>query len=954
MAYNTLVNNIDSFMLNRLIHVLFYLVIMCPIAAQTTGKISGRIVSAKDDTKLVGVNVVILSTKEGTSSDIDGFFNIINVLPGTYSLKIMMIGYESVVVKDVRVSVNRTVSLDIKMNESILEGQEVVVFATKFSTKKDQTGTIKNISSEEIEMMPVENLGGVVNMQAGVVAGHFRGGRSDEVSYLIDGVAVNDVFGGVVAVSTPEVETVQDLEVITGTFNAEYGNAMSGVVNAITKDGGDAFEFDVQSYVSGRATRNSKNGEEVYFHLDPFGLNTDFDTRLQLSGPIVKEKIHFFMNFRRQNNSGYLNGIRRFSVWDISNYYDQDSTAWYSENSGDSTVVAMNTSQHNSLFGKISLNPTKKIRTSIMLNYNHDTWQDYNHAYKYNPDGRPENHAQTLLAVFKLNHFLSNKMFYELKLSKTVNDFGSYVYKDISDHFVVTEAGIYQGQNWLSGDTVYSYVNDKYHSSFGPGFFTGGQDKNHTVRSTTTENIRLDMTWQATNVHSIKTGYSLSRYILNNKYHSIRNAYAGTAEEAFNYRPLFLGDSTVYADIYEVRPFEYGIYLQDKMEFKDMVINMGVRYDHFDANSTFPDQRRNPVNSSTYYLQNAAGDDSLDSNNNLILDEERMSSQIASQPAKQISPRFGFAYQLGDIAVLHFSYGHFLQMPPMYAIYSNHSSIIGPSDYSTTVGNTNLGSDSLGLNPQKTVSYEIGLWQQVSPNVGLEVNLYYRDIYNLLSVATVSTYNQIEYGIYTNKDYGNVRGLELKLDYTPNTFFVHTNYTYQYTRGNADNPMQTFNRQGASIDKVIRFIPMSWDQRHTFNTTVGLRTERYGFSLTGYYNSGTPYTFSPQGESNLALLNLYPNNDYKPSNYTVDCSGYYNLPIVGSTSLVLNFSIYNLLDRYNEYGVNSETGHAYTAIVNETELASHRSDFNSYNDRYKNPSMFSAPRMIKFGLSVKF
>ena len=130
-----------------------------------------------------------------------------------------MIGYETVNVEDVIVSVNRTTSIDIKMKQSIIEGQEVVIYASKLSRKKDQTSTVKNISSEEMAILPVEDIGAVVNMQAGVVAGHFRGGRRDEVSYMSDGVPVNDSYGGVAAVSSLEVEAVKDLEVITGTFN---------------------------------------------------------------------------------------------------------------------------------------------------------------------------------------------------------------------------------------------------------------------------------------------------------------------------------------------------------------------------------------------------------------------------------------------------------------------------------------------------------------------------------------------------------------------------------------------------------------------------------------------------------------------------------------------------------------------------------------------------------------
>lgn len=920
---------------------------------QTSGKISGKIIDKKNGTALVGANIIIVQTQSGTSADKEGFFNIINVSPGKYSVRVMMIGYESITIEDVIVSVNRTTSLDIEMNQSVIEGQEVVIYASKFSRKKDQTSTMKNISSEEIDILPVDNLGAVVNMQAGVVAGHFRGGRSDEVSYMIDGVAVNDAFGGVSAVSTLEVEAVKDLEVITGTFNAEYGNAMSGVVNAVTKNGSNEFHGSINTGYSTYLTKNKKNNEKIFIGLDPFGINSNSDLRFNLSGPVVKDRVYFFSNFRKQNINGHLNGIRRFEVWNLSDFYDQDSSKWYSENTGDSSYVPMNKGDYSSLMAKLSIN-LGSIKIAAMLNQNLSVSRGYSHIYKYNPDGRSYSDGNTTLLMFQLNHFLNEKMFYDLKFSRTNNDYGSYVFEDYDSFNILQEDGIYQGVYYFAGDTIYNYVNDKYMTAYGAGFFTGGQDKGHLNRTTIANNLKFDFTWQITNAHNIKTGFSRTTYELENTYHTVRNAYAGTSDESDKYMPIVLPDSTVYSDVFFVEPKEMSFYIQDKFEKDEIVINYGLRYDAFDANTTYPSQRRNPINSSTYYLKNSVGTDSLDANGNLIIDQSRMSYPIKSNIASQISPRLGFAYQLGSVAVLHFSYGHFLQMPPMYAIYSNHSSIIGPSDYSTTVGNANLASDSLGLNAQKTVSYEVGLWQELGKNTSFEINLYYRDIYDLLSLATVSTYNQIEYGIYTNKDYGNVRGLELKLDYSFNNLFIQTNYTYQFTRGNADNPAQTFNRQGSSIDKVIRFIPMSWDQRHTFNISLGYNTEKFGTTITGYYNSGTPYTFSPQGESNLALLNLYPNNDIKPSNYHADLSGYINLPKLFGISSKINFLIYNLTDRYNEYGVSSETGRAYTAVVNETELLSHRSNFNSYDDRYKDPSMFSSPREIKIGWTVSF
>ena len=101
------------------------------------------------------------------------------------------------------------------------------------------------------------------------------------------------------------------------------------------------------------------------------------------------------------------------------------------------------------------------------------------------------------------------------------------------------------------------------------------------------------------------TGFSFINYDLNNASRTIRNAYSGTALEADNYKPITLPDSTVYSDIYNVYPKESSFYVQDKYERDEMVINFGLRYDSFDANTSFPSQRRNPINSSTYYLQNS-------------------------------------------------------------------------------------------------------------------------------------------------------------------------------------------------------------------------------------------------------------------------------------------------------------------------------------------------------------
>lgn len=890
-------------MINKISRLYLILFAFSIVFSQTTGKLSGIIRDQDTNEPLIGANVLINGTYLGAATDINGEFFVINIKPGTYSVSINMIGYKQLILENIKISVNRTNTLDLTLEPTVLQGETVIVEVDAITTKKDQTSTIKNISSDQIEKLPVEDIAAVVGMQAGVVEGHFRGGRLNEVTFLVDGVQVDEVFGGQNSAVDIEVEAIQDLEVITGTFNAEYGKAMSGVVNAVTKDGSNNFEYSLSAGIGNYFTNNS----DIFIGLKNSDFARNKDYKLQVSGPVLKDKIFFFFNTRFRDDQNHLNGIKRFSVTDSSNFYNISPLAWYSEATGDSSYVSLSQSGANSLMGKLTFSFNPSIRFSTMYSLNQDSWTNYDHMFKYNPDGILKNYSQSDFISFHWNHLITNKLFYDIKLSQLKNYYGSYVFENPLD----------------SG-----YVHDRYLESYGPGFFMGGQQKEHTERLVLNNTAKLDVSWQINSRHSIKSGVQLSNFSIENNWHQIRNKYFGTPEENLFYEPEILGDSTLYADKYTVEPKEISAYIQDKMEFNEMVINLGLRFDSFDPNTTIPTNRRNPANQ-------------------LSLPDSMMSSYESSLKKVQLSPRFGLAYQLGDAAVLHFSYGHFFQMPPLYSLFQNRSFLVAPNDYATLTGNANLKAE-------KTVTYEIGLWQELYDGLGLEVSLFYRDIYNLLSTQIISTYNQIEYGLYSNKDYGNARGLEVKVDYNLGAFSAWLNYTLQYTKGNADNPVQTFTRSGASMDPVNRFIPMSWDQRHTLNATVSYGTKDYGVSLTGYYNSGSPYTFVPISESRLARVNLYPNNDYRPSKYSSDLMAYYNLKLFGGNTLNIKLSVYNLFDRLNEEWVNAQTGRAYTAIIKDIDLAAHRSDFNEYVDRIQNPSMYATPRMVKLSLGFDF
>lgn len=193
-------------------------------------------------------------------------------------------------------------------------------------------------------------------------------------------------------------------------------------------------------------------------------------------------------------------------------------------------------------------------------------------------------------------------------------------------------------------------------------------------------------------------------------------------------------------------------------------------------------------------------------------------------------------------------------MPPLYAMYQNHLFLIPTGDFQTIHGNPNIKAE-------RTVQYEMGLWQELRPGMNLEVSVYYRDIYDLQTAIVVTTYSGRKYGVYSNKDYGNVKGLEVKYDYYAGDFSFYLNYTLQYTRGVADNPNSTFNRLGQSIDPISRLTPLAWDQRHTLNFSVSYHQKNWSTTLITYYNSGLPYTYQPISESPLSKQNIPPNGE---------------------------------------------------------------------------------------------
>ena len=904
--------------LTRALIILLLLPFMA--SASVTGKIAGRVVDKETRQALPGANVMVEGTAYGASTDANGEFFILNLPPGKVRVTASMVGYSRVRMEDVLVNTNATSTLLFELRQTVLEGEVVVVRADPMTTRKDQTSSVRHVSSETIQTLPVENLQAVINLQAGVVNGHFRGGRQNEVAYLIDGLPVGDVFSRDQRQAEVENEVVEDIEIISGTFNAEYGKAMSGVVNVVTKDGGNVWKGAMSGQFGNYLTAH----DDVFIGLKPAEFDRKINWRFNISGPVWKDRLFLLANLRLRDEKNHLNGIYRFNPYDYSDYRSGVPTDWYSEHTGDNSYVPMDKYKGYTMFAKLAFKPFNALKIDLSVNHGKGTGGFYSHYYMYNPYALPQSNDRSTNVIFSVNHMLSRKAFHELKVMTVDRLDGTYVYENPVDS---------------------RYVNDWYSLNPGPGFSTGGNDKTHNQSVTKKLDVKYDLNLQVSTHHNLKTGFLatandkniINRTIVNELRNSSLDRKLDTLFTAggmkigyFNYKPQILDDSTAYADLYRKKPVEFSAYLEDKMEFEDLVINLGVRYDWFDPRTEVPSNWRNPGNQLSY-------EDN----------PERMSTYAAAKPSSQVSPRFGLAYTLGSAAKLHFSYGHFFQVPDAYAMYQNHNFLIVNSDFASTLGNPLL-------KPEKSVKYEIGLWQELMKGVGLDVVLYYADVYNLLSTRVLTTYNDVKYGQFTNKDYGNRRGLEIGLTGDSGPFHGAVNYTLQYTLGNADDPLQTFTRAGENIDPIKRLIPLAWDQRHTLNVSAGFQSRRTGATLIYYYNSGTPFTWVPLDNSRLAFVNLYPNNSTIPASSRVDLNGHVDFPLRRGLSLRFSLLVYNLLDAKNELYVDATTGRANQSIVREVNLINHHSDFTDYYATLFNPAAYSPPREVKLSIGLQF
>lgn len=918
------------------------------------GKLQGKVTNATGGELLVGANVLLQNTQAGASSNIGGEYYILNIPPGSYTVRISLLGYRMQSVQDVRIVAGITHELNFTLTESPIDVGEMIIIAERPLFEANSTNTVKVYDSKEISQLPVKSVQKVLSLQAGVVSAegsggvdgnatiNIRGGRGSEVLYVLDGVPQNDVFTGENRSQVSD-NAIEQVAFQVGGYEAKYGQAQSGIVNITTKSG---------------SAKYTAFGEVITSTLtDDFGYN---QYSLNLGGPIIPgESRHTF----------FLSGERGW-------YQDATPSAIpivIPSIGLDTKMLPNNTSAVRRASGKTYHN-FDFLTLRLGANVNQRNYRSYTHSYvKNNSDHSPRNeelnqsYTARLSKDFSSNSFLNVNVGYKRYTRESGDGVWFNNFMGYGDTSINSDIRL-QGSR-LGRDNV------------GVFFLHGRTSNSYTYLKTGAIDIDADFFSQV-DEHLLEIGGGISldhvRYVTFGPV-----TFAATpnlpAEERFrNLGPTAYGyymgsngklvetsdrqiDPLSGYDIGPRKPFiAYG-YIQDRFELQDLVLNVGVRFDYFDSKAAILRDESLP-----YAFGDPTKFDAADF--------------VKAPKEKHFSPRIGLGFPVTQSTVFHAQWGQFVQRPALEDVYTSSF------DLEQLASDNNFGVNTGHVKSERTTQYEVGLRQMLGEGkAAINITAFYKNTEDLTN-NTLRTYQRqaggggyIYYGP-SNYDFGTVKGFAFTLDIRKISYFqASINYTYSIAEGTGSSTtssqVATFRNNNPPGEVPVVIAPLDFDQRHTGTINVSFVTgngelgilENTALMVLAAFASGRPYTPLLEqdliaGSSNYGQTKGYVNTATGPGAFSMNLKLEKTIR-TGNFSITPYFWVENLLGAENATSVYRSTGSPYTAAFMETAkgkaaaaaspagAATYRSDYAAFE---RDPGNFGVPRQIRLGMKVGF
>jgi len=994
--------------MHRKIFYFLLFLVLCPVLinAGTKGRIKGKVVDLQTGEAMIGANVTIVGTSAGSNTDASGEFLIQNLDPGTYTLRCSYVGYQTITISNVRVNADITTFQNFELPSQDIQVGTVLITAQKPIIQKDNTNAVRITTGDDMSSLPVRGFTNFLTLTAGVSTNngeiHMRGGRSDEVGYYVEGVSVRNPRGGGRAVTISQ-DAIEEMQVQSGGYTAEFGGANSGIVRSTFRSGGAQFKASVEYITDNFSFKSRDNifdGKKTPFGTYWFGQD---ETSASISGPLLDQKIKFFFNLNYQFNRSPLTpdqpAINLGNIWDPNVPAAQRDTVNFVYNAGAQPKMAR---KYYTATGTINID-LKPIILRLSGSYNIDE-NNFNSTGPYNTmrdrPGEYQSHNGTF--NLKMTHVLSPSLFYELNAGMVLTDYAEQDpwLKDDYWHYADSVANAAVGYVWTRtpqdiARRVYGrFVTPRALTVYDWGFGrTGAVAATYQKNQTNSLSFAGALNWLPNKYHTIKLGGEYQNWTYRNfqpayssqtYYNNTNNNPLGLSDDQIKINILRNNGSTIYGydyfgnkndgtdDIFHAahKPVFASSYLQDKIEYEDIILNLGLRYDYIDIDNlqmidpTRPDYSINKADNTLI----AAG-------------WEKVPTFSA------ISPRIGISFPVTDKTVFHAQYGKFIQQPDLNESYVGYDYYA----YQLTTGYFFSNMRGPGLRPTRTTQYELGFQQAVADFLSFDITAYYKDIKDLVQMVPAAVdiaSGYTNYYLRSNVDFATTRGIEIAVNMRRyERLQLNGSMSFQDAKGTGSYPSSSRGIVGAPVVAGQPYTPkniapLEFDRPFSSNLNIDYRfgdndggpvLRNMGVNLLVTYNSGRPFT---RAIGNPASVGVSQNgsgdarfrtpveplgSSQMPDYFNMDLRVDKSFSLFDRLRATIYVSVTNLLntknvsDVYLLTGTNTDDGY----LSNPTTLAQRlATDGQTYVDIYQlniaRNGLWNNMRQIKLGIRLDY
>ncbi len=751
--------------------------------------IKGRIFDDETGETMPYTNVFISGTNIGTMAFTDGFYIMRGLPAGTYTVKASYISY-GMGSETITLAPGEVANLDFHLEVHAIMVEPFDVSAERALIELDKTGSSHYITSKQMEAIPLDQMVDMVAMAPGVTMQdneiHIRGGRADDTMFVVDGMNVSDPLAGGGYGYQIDPSIINEIEVLTGGFNAEYGQAVSGVVKVSTKEGSDRVEGRVSFKRDYLWEKTAKNDPVPWRDLTNFSGSKNIDIiKASVSGPDplsaglkaiglgLPGNQYMLLSASMDIRDGYLPIYSRQNKLQSPIYRNEFWSPRQKNNWNGLAKWTWNiTPSH-----KLNLNLSRQFGVSQGFNL---PGEGYARPFMDNFDKYLVFTTENILSQLYYRQVLNDNSWFELTLGRNFNRMHANV--NGNDDFTTYEP--ISGWDPLNPGLPAEYI------SRPDGQVKGGADRWHDHYSES-YTLKGAYSFMGARNNEFKTGFDLSFTEMQ------------LVDLQTNLGTPPSGKLGVKEDVFLAHPVTGAAFFQDTVDYRGLIINVGVRADWWAPGREVERVMANP-------------DDYLFITQDMA-DEYYASTfdVFGSNWKMRMSPRLGLSFPVTERDKFFFNYGHFNQWPRFAYVYPQLEAQAATEVQ--LLGNPNL-------DPKVTIEYETGLQHEFGGLWSLGLTFFNRDIYDYAKSVRLGAVDigaeetpdpddtgtvTIEPVRYFNGDSARSLGIEMTV----------TKRTTRWLSGSGSLELQRTTGTNSNADEA--YLQATYDEAYTPTASIG-------------------------------------------------------------------------------------------------------------------------------------